>query len=319
MSTILCVIIGKTYGTSSSSTSFARASSTLEHDGSGFTSSEKLLEHERSTEHIWHVSHRNFWLTAHGSEGRKAQEACSCGTELVESCDLRCICAHDNPTENLSSKTYSSGNTTHYICCSCGQLVDERLANGHKHSYVFDSLGSVVGVTDPIGTQLVDTYSYDPTGNILTQTGTVPNNWQYAGGYFNQNTGLTKFGTRYYDPTLGRWTQQDPVGGSLGNPDSLNRYLYAGDDPVNVTDPSGKYTFAQWYSVVGACLASSVIAPLLALAGLITGAGTVGFAIAAIAGVTAPAWLYWVTLIGASLLFGVVLGCVAFATFGYHY
>jgi RHS repeat-associated protein len=98
----------------------------------------------------------------------------------------------------------------------------------------------VVGLTDPAGSQLVDTYSYDPTGNILSQTGTVPNNWQYAGGYFNQNTGLTKFGTRYYDPTLGRWTQQDPVGGSLGNPDSLNRYLYAKDNPVNFTDPSGK-------------------------------------------------------------------------------
>jgi hypothetical protein len=34
-----------------------------------------------------------------------------------------------------------------------------------------------------------------------------------------------KFGTRYYNPQLGRWTQQDPVAGSLGNPDSLNKYL----------------------------------------------------------------------------------------------
>lgn len=42
--------------------------------------------------------------------------------------------------------------------------------------------------------------------------------WQYAGGYRDVNTGLYKFGERYYDPTLGRWTQQDPIGGSLMPP-----------------------------------------------------------------------------------------------------
>jgi hypothetical protein len=53
---------------------------------------------------------------------------------------------------------------------------------------------------------------------------------------------LVKFGTRYYNPNLGRWTQQDPVPGSLGNPDSLNPYLYAGEDPVNEVDPTGAIT-----------------------------------------------------------------------------
>jgi RHS repeat-associated protein len=61
-----------------------------------------------------------------------------------------------------------------------------------------------------------------------------------VGGYFESSTGLVKFGTRYYNPSLGRWTQQDPVGGSLGNPDTLNRYVYASDDSVNETDPSGR-------------------------------------------------------------------------------
>ncbi len=34
--------------------------------------------------------------------------------------------------------------------------------------------------------------------------------------------------------------QQDPVGGSLGDLNSANRYVYANDDPVNEVDPSGK-------------------------------------------------------------------------------
>jgi hypothetical protein len=52
---------------------------------------------------------------------------------------------------------------------------------------------------------------------------------------------LYKYGTRYYNPGFGRWSQQDPVRGQSNDPTSLNRYLYASDDPVNFTDLSGRY------------------------------------------------------------------------------
>lgn len=42
---------------------------------------------------------------------------------------------------------------------------------------------------------------------------------------------LYKFCLRYDNPSLGRWAQQDPVGGSLGDLNSANRSVYAGDDP----------------------------------------------------------------------------------------
>src|SRR5436305_14763742 len=68
----------------------------------------------------------------------------------------------------------------------------------------------------------------------------------YVNGYLDM-TSLYTLGTRYDDPTLGRWTQQDPVGGSLADLNAANRYIYAGDDPVNVTDPSGKITvYPEW-------------------------------------------------------------------------
>jgi RHS repeat-associated protein len=87
---------------------------------------------------------------------------------------------------------------------------------------------------------LVETYQYDPYGNLTSSTGSVANPWRFAGGYFDSGTGLYKFGARYYDPTLGRWSQQDPLPGKLTDPNSLNRYLYVSDDPVSLTDPSGK-------------------------------------------------------------------------------
>jgi RHS repeat-associated protein len=56
---------------------------------------------------------------------------------------------------------------------------------------------------------------------------------------FDSATGLLKFGTRYYDSSLGRWTQRDSIAGSIADPGNLNRYVYAGDSPTNLTDVTG--------------------------------------------------------------------------------
>lgn len=53
----------------------------------------------------------------------------------------------------------------------------------------------------------------------------MTNPWQYTGGYYDSQTGLVKLGQRFNDPSLGRWTQEDPVPG--GNTVCLRRrYLY---------------------------------------------------------------------------------------------
>ena len=51
---------------------------------------------------------------------------------------------------------------------------------------------------------------------------------------------FTKFGTRYYDPNVMRWTQRDPVMGSMASPTSLNPYQYGGLSPLNHVDRSGR-------------------------------------------------------------------------------
>ncbi|WP_149404568.1 RHS repeat-associated core domain-containing protein, partial [Dictyobacter arantiisoli] len=99
--------------------------------------------------------------------------------------------------------------------------------------------GSIVGMTDSAGNQ-VEHYDYDPFGGISSQSGTVSNPWQYAGGYYDSTTGLTKFGIRYYDPQFGRWTQATPIGGSLQEALKANPYVYADNNPVNEVDPSGR-------------------------------------------------------------------------------
>jgi RHS repeat-associated protein len=125
----------------------------------------------------------------------------------------------------------SSASTDSYTRDNRGTLVSLRAASGNRYYYLLDGLGSVVGLVNS-GAAKVNTYSYDPYGMQLSATEAVPNPWRYAVGYFDTQTGLTKFGTRYYDPSLGRFTQRDPSGQDLP-------YAYAGCNPVNSTDPGG--------------------------------------------------------------------------------
>jgi RHS repeat-associated protein len=189
----------------------------------------------------------------------------------------------------LSQQTDSTG-TTYFTRCSCGLLNNERIANGSRYYYLFDGLGSIVGMTSNSGNK-VNSYDYDPYGVMLNQvekTG-VNNPFKYAGGYLDAS-GYYQFGVRYYDPSLGRWTQQDPVGGSLFDLNSGNRYTYASDDPVNLVDPSGKDA-QQAISCVVSLVGNSfllfgvdiTLAPVIIGLGL-TPAGIILFILAAIGG-----------------------------------
>ncbi|HEX6479969.1 MAG TPA: RHS repeat-associated core domain-containing protein [Ktedonobacteraceae bacterium] len=66
-------------------------------------------------------------------------------------------------------------------------------------------------------------------------------------GFFS----LTKFGMRYDDTSVGRWSQRMPVGGSLQEMTKANPYVYANDDPVNVVDPSGCFPVVIALAIIG--------------------------------------------------------------------
>jgi RHS repeat-associated protein len=57
----------------------------------------------------------------------------------------------------------------------------------------------------------------------------------------DNESGLTYLRARYYDPTIGRFTSQDPLSGALANPASQNGYNYANNDPVDMNDPDGRW------------------------------------------------------------------------------
>jgi RHS repeat-associated protein len=77
---------------------------------------------------------------------------------------------------------------------------------------------------------------YDAWGRVLAEIGAGFQPFGFAGGLYDADTKLVRFGARDYDPGMGRWTNKDPIGfaGQQGN-----QYLYVDGDPVNNQDPEG--------------------------------------------------------------------------------
>ncbi len=96
-----------------------------------------------------------------------------------------------------------------------------------------DINGSVVVITDSTG-HTVGSFSYDPYGNLNGESGTVTSPLGFTSGYLDSSTGLYYLINRYYDPTTAQFITQDPLVPVTGQP-----YQYAGDDPVNSSDPTG--------------------------------------------------------------------------------
>jgi RHS repeat-associated protein len=106
--------------------------------------------------------------------------------------------------------------------------------------------------------------STNTSGQILGQQGTFPfgeswyssdpNEFVFTGYQRDAESGLDYAMARYYDSTVGRFGSADPRGGGIADPQSLNRYTYVRNDPIDLTDPSGK-SFLSWFELVGSLVA----------------------------------------------------------------
>jgi len=105
--------------------------------------------------------------------------------------------------------------------------------------YHNDALGSPVAATDANGAILWKE-DYHPYGSRLREESTDSNQAWYTGKHHEKDIGLTYFGARWYDPTIGRFMAIDPVGFKQGNIHSHNRYAYANNNPYLFVDPDGR-------------------------------------------------------------------------------
>ena len=121
--------------------------------------------------------------------------------------------------------------------------IRKKDASGNYTTYrvIADHLGSVRLVINTSTGLVVHRIDYDEWGQSTVVVGAEDfQPFGFAGGLRDVHTGLTRFGARDYDPTIGRFVTSDPIG--LGG--GLNVYLYADANPVSYVDQSGLYATA---------------------------------------------------------------------------
>jgi RHS repeat-associated protein len=105
---------------------------------------------------------------------------------------------------------------------------------GATFRIITDHLGSPRLVVDVATGTIVQRLDYDEFGNVLIDTNPGFQPFGFAGGLYDVDTRLVRFGVRDYDAETGRWTSKDAL---LSAEDNL--YAYAANDPVNLIDAVG--------------------------------------------------------------------------------
>jgi len=101
-----------------------------------------------------------------------------------------------------------------------------------------DHLNSIRAVTDATAA-VVQRSNYRPYGERMNSVSLVAETKGYIGERHDDETGLIYLHARYYDPVLGRFLQADTWDPTIPGVD-VNRYAYAGNNPVMASDPSGR-------------------------------------------------------------------------------
>ncbi|HWG15212.1 MAG TPA: RHS repeat-associated core domain-containing protein, partial [Streptosporangiaceae bacterium] len=152
---------------------------------------------------------------------------------------------------NTTSGTVSG---TRYYSMN-GATIAARTSTGQVSYLVGDEQGTSLVLIDASSLAVTRRY-YDPYGN---QIGSPPSAWPgtrgFVGGTADPSTGLTNLGAREYSPTTGSFISPDAII-NPDDPQDLNAYAYASDNPSTLEDPSGNM-FTEGTGPPRTCIGSS--------------------------------------------------------------
>lgn len=146
---------------------------------------------------------------------------------------------------DILAETDGAGNTTTEYIFFGGKRIAMLPAGGNPVYYVEDLLGTSRVLTTNTGVVCYDADFY-PYGGERSYTNTCPQNYKFEGKERDIETGNDDFGARYYSNRFGRWLSADwsdvpaPIPyANLTNPQTLNLYAMAADDPESSADLDG--------------------------------------------------------------------------------
>jgi RHS repeat-associated protein len=148
-----------------------------------------------------------------------------------------------DPNGNVLDETDLSGNVKNEYVYLSSQRIARLDSSANVFYYAVDHLGTSRVIAEvPPGTQTA-TLCYDadfyPFGGERPYVDTCDSHYKFTGKERDAESNLDNFGARYFGSSLGRFMSPDPLGGHLEDPQTLNRYAYARNNPVSLTDPTG--------------------------------------------------------------------------------
>ena len=123
-----------------------------------------------------------------------------------------------------------------FVYATRANVPDYMVRSGTTYRLVTDIRGSVRLVVNAANGSVAQRLDYDEWGRVLRDTNPGFQPFGFAGGLYDPDTGLVRFGYRDYDPDTGRWIAKDPILFAGGQ---ANLYLYCGGDPNNFSDMYG--------------------------------------------------------------------------------
>ncbi len=168
------------------------------------------------------------------------------------------------------------------------------LASGNQRYYFADGLGStVLTIAGQSPNVQAPTYRYDVFGALRSGSASGEP-FLFTGEQYdarargsNLNNGLYYLRARYYDPAIGRFLTRDPLPGTALAPQTLNRYAYVENNPVNRVDPSGMLTESTFLDVRQSAQCTAAVTHLLELLAFL-GFGATALSMGGVAILAAP-------------------------------
>ncbi len=133
--------------------------------------------------------------------------------------------------------------TAQFVYGSRANAPDYMIAGSTTYRILTDERGSVRLVLNLATGATAQHLNYDEFGRITSDSNPGFQPFGFAGGHYDPDTGLVRFGVRDFDSTTGQWTARDPSR-FLGGQSSL--YCYLGNDPLNQIDPLGAGPFSPY-------------------------------------------------------------------------
>jgi RHS repeat-associated protein len=142
---------------------------------------------------------------------------------------------------NLVAELDASGNVvSRFVYGTRANVPDYVVKGGVIYRIITDHLGSPRVIINVATGEIVQRMGFNEFGKVILDTNPGFQPFGFAGGIYDKDTGLVRFGVRDYDAETGRWTRKDPIGFDGGD---TNLYGYCYKDPVNFIDPLG---FFRW-------------------------------------------------------------------------